>query len=194
LCSQDLERSGPRRVQSDESAALPGPIEILEGAWRRGELSLATLQRVHHQIADIPVGLGGRLRDGAAIVRLNGRVWFVPPPAAEARHRAGLFVARLAKDLAPLQVSPPPLLLAALAIARLTDLHPFSDGNGRVARAVATWLLYRSGYQLKLGSSLDEFFHSHERESYRALRRHDEDPQTWTEFFRRAASNCFSTT
>jgi Fic/DOC family len=42
-----------------------------------------------------------------------------------------------------------PSVLAAESVARLTDFHPFVDGNGRVARAIATWLLVRAGHRPK---------------------------------------------
>jgi hypothetical protein len=75
------------------------------------------------------------------VVRLDGLPWLVAPPAAAARRDAEIFVAsaRLAEH-PPVSTS----MLAADVLAILTDLHPFPDGNGRVARALATWLPVRS--------------------------------------------------
>lgn len=38
----------------------------------------------------------------------------------------------------------PPLVTAALAHLRFLTLHPFDDGNGRLARALNEWLLARA--------------------------------------------------
>ncbi len=39
-----------------------------------------------------------------------------------------------------------PLLLAAWLHHRFAQIHPFSDGNGRVGRAILTWHLVRKGF------------------------------------------------
>ena len=39
-----------------------------------------------------------------------------------------------------------PVLTAAWAHHRFTQIHPFQDGNGRVGRALLTWDLVRAGY------------------------------------------------
>lgn len=39
-----------------------------------------------------------------------------------------------------------PVELAALAHHRLTEIHPFIDGNGRTARLVMNLILFRHGY------------------------------------------------
>ena len=39
-----------------------------------------------------------------------------------------------------------PLLVAAWLHHAFTQIHPFQDGNGRVARALLTWHLVREGY------------------------------------------------
>ena len=39
-----------------------------------------------------------------------------------------------------------PLLVAAWLHHRFTQIHPFQDGNGRVARALLTWHLVKQGY------------------------------------------------
>ena len=180
----------PRAHRPAEAALIPRALEIFDSAYCSGELSLATLQRVHAVVADIPAGIGGRLRDGAAVVRLDGLPWLVAPPAAAARRDTEILVAALSARLAehpPVSAS----MLAADALAILTDLHPFPDGNGRVARALATWLLVRAGYRLKPELTLDEFFRPRQQDCFRALRYHESDPLTWHRFFQSAVSETF---
>jgi len=134
-------------ARADECALLPRAVELLEAAYDRGELSLGTLCQVHALLVDAPAGIGGRLRNVPAVVRLEGLMTFVPPPAAAARSGAEMFAAALTEQLSTASQDVPPPVLAAQASARFTDLHPFADGNGRVARAIATWLLVRARHQ-----------------------------------------------
>ena len=51
-----------------------------------------------------------------------------------------------------------PILKAGIAHYRFVVVHPFMDGNGRTARALATLLLYQAGYDLKQFYSLEEYY------------------------------------
>lgn len=48
-------------------------------------------------------------------------------------------------------------VIAGIAHYQLVVIHPYFDGNGRTARALATWILYRGGYDLGRFYTLDEF-------------------------------------
>lgn len=50
----------------------------------------------------------------------------------------------------------PPVFSSAILHLRFVDIHPFRDGNGRVARALATWELYRKGFDTLHVFALDE--------------------------------------
>src|SRR5262249_47261195 len=39
-----------------------------------------------------------------------------------------------------------PVVTSAVLHYRISEIHPFSDGNGRFGRALALWELYRSGF------------------------------------------------
>jgi fido (protein-threonine AMPylation protein) len=175
----------------DEAALLPCALEALEAACTGGELSLGTLCRVHKLLADVPPGTGGTLRYGSSIVRRRGFANFVPPAAPTARADAEALVETLAQHLRTVRAQVPPAVLAAEAVARFTDLHPFADGNGRVARALASWLLVRAGYRSRPGSTLRDFFCQHGDEYYLTLRYHELDPWSWYQFFFDATLACF---
>jgi hypothetical protein len=188
VLAQKKIRTGAR---PDESALLPDVADILENAGRRHQLSLGTLCRVHELLTHTPSGIGGKIRDGPAIVRLNGVATFLPPPAAVARHGAEVVLGVLAEHLCDRSDEVPAPVLAADAFARLTDLHPFADGNGRVARAIASWLLVREGYRANPNLTLRDFCHLHRPEHYLTLRHHELDPWSWHTFFFDAVLACF---
>ena len=112
------------------------------------------------------------------------------PPAAVARHGAEVVLGVLAEHICNNSDEVPAPVLAADAFARFTDLHPFADGNGRVARAIATWLLVREGYRANPNLTLRDFCHLHRPEHYLTLRHHELDPWSWHSFFH-AVLACF---
>lgn len=50
----------------------------------------------------------------------------------------------------------PAVFSSALVHFRLVEIHPFRDGNGRLARLMATWELYRRGFDTLHIFALDE--------------------------------------
>jgi Fic family protein len=51
-----------------------------------------------------------------------------------------------------------PYIVNALAHLNFVALHPFSDGNGRVARVLCSLLMMRDGYRAQAFYSLEEYF------------------------------------
>lgn len=74
------------------------------------------------------------------------------PPAAQAPGLARALIAWLNGPAAEL----PGVFSSALLHFRLVEIHPFRDGNGRVARALAGWQLHRSGFDTLHIFALDE--------------------------------------
>jgi Fic family protein len=50
----------------------------------------------------------------------------------------------------------PAVFSSAILHLRFAEIHPFRDGNGRVARILATWELYRKGFDTMHVFALDE--------------------------------------
>ncbi|MFH0797628.1 MAG: Fic family protein [Candidatus Omnitrophota bacterium] len=77
------------------------------------------------------------------------------------------------------------VIVAAIAHHRLVSIHPFLDGNGRVARALESWLLYHRGFDTYHIFALDEFFEI-DRERYyneiQKVRRQEENLTSWLEY------------
>ena len=78
-----------------------------------------------------------------------------------------------------------PLLRAGLLHYELVRIHPFTDGNGRTARAMALLLLFLEGYEVKRFFALEEYYDSHPEEYYQALQSvaTTGDTTTWLEYF-----------
>ncbi len=82
---------------------------------------------------------------------------------------------------------------AGLLAHRFVSIHPFGDGNGRTARALATTELWRSGYDMRGFLSLEEHYTAHLNAYYDNLQmglpvnyydgRHDPDHSQWLAYF-----------
>jgi Fic family protein len=64
-----------------------------------------------------------------------------------------------------------PLLVIAVFVVRFLAVHPFQDGNGRLARALTVLFLLRAGYTYVPFTSLERVIEENKDEYYRALRR-----------------------
>jgi Fic family protein len=77
-----------------------------------------------------------------------------------------------------------PVLKAGITHYELVRIHPFVDGNGRAARAVATLVLFLEGYDIKKFFSLEEYYDRNARDYYVALESAESGDLTkWLEYF-----------
>ena len=83
-----------------------------------------------------------------------------------------------------------PLLISANFIFEFLAIHPFSDGNGRLSRALTNLLILRVGYEYAPYVSLEEIIEERKDEYYSALRQTQkyhkterEDISAWLSFF-----------
>lgn len=64
-----------------------------------------------------------------------------------------------------------PVIVAAIAHHRLVSIHPFMDGNGRIARALESWIMFHRGFDTHHIFALDEFFDQDRRRYYREIQK-----------------------
>ena len=123
---------------------------LLEIAPQR-TLTLDDLLEIHAILGEDALdseGCAGRLRTANDNLRvedaITGDVWFQPPPAESLRERLALLLdfANQASDTQFVH----PLIRAITLHFWLAYLHPFVDGNGRMARALFYWQMLRAGY------------------------------------------------
>jgi len=111
----------------------------------------------------------------------NPRVHFEAPPAERLDAESATFLA-WANDANAEE----PLLKAGLAHLWLVTLHPFDDGNGRIARAVGDWLLARADGSPQRFYSLSAQIQRERKDYYAMLERTqkgDMDVTEWLVWF-----------
>jgi Fic family protein len=114
----------------------------------------------------------------------TNEVSFKPPPFVEVPYHMNEFIAWLNGDDGK---DHHPIIRAGITHYELARIHPFVDGNGRVARAVATLVLYSEGFNVKQFFSLEEYFDLNAASYYQALQSvgegEDFDLTYWLEYF-----------
>lgn len=83
-----------------------------------------------------------------------------------------------------------PIVKAAILHLQFVTIHPFTDGNGRVARLLTQLQLYRDGWDLRKILVLEDYYNSDRMSYYNAENRaqgknyqDDMDFTTWLEYF-----------
>ena len=128
----------------------------------------------------------GRLRDGPVIVtRGPGREPYRPPAAAEVR----ALMEQVTRWLGAGDLSRHPVVRGAMAHLDLVSIHPFRDGNGRLARVVQSLVLAREGLLRPELVSIEPYLGRHTREYYAVLEEVQgpafdarRDASAWVEF------------
>jgi len=110
-------------------------------------------------------------RDGQNVIRdaATGGIVYMPPEAGDVPDMMRDLVAWI-REPDPADLPAP--VLAGLAHYQFVTIHPFYDGNGRTARALATLILYRHGYDLGRFYSLEEVYARDLPAYYAALQTH----------------------
>ncbi len=82
-----------------------------------------------------------------------------------------------------------PAVAAGIAHKEIAAIHPFNDGNGRTARALATLILYQRGYDFRRLFALEDYYNRDRARYYRAIdlgknyQARDTDLTPWLEYF-----------
>jgi len=107
-------------------------------------------------------------RDGQNVIRdsATGRIVYMPPEAAEVGPLMRELVDWLQSEAATETLCP---LRAGLAHYQIATIHPYFDGNGRLARLLTTLVLHRGGYGLKGLYSLEAYYAQQLNRYYAAL-------------------------
>lgn len=116
------------------------------------------------------------------VSRFTNKVVYKPPSAK--------FVPKLMNDLANWYKSKnaqeiSPVITAGIIHYQLVTIHPFADGNGRLARALATFILYAKGYDIKKLFALEDYYNLNRANYYNAIQesRDKKDLTLWLEYF-----------
>lgn len=108
-------------------------------------------------------------------------IHFEGPPAKKVPHQMAMFL-KWCNSQTPID----PVLKAGLAHLWFVTIHPFEDGNGRIARAICDLFLARSEKTVKRFYSLSEYIQRERKSYYEVLeftQKGELDVTLWLEWF-----------
>jgi Fic family protein len=162
-------------------------IEYIDEEAKRkiDKITEPLIKKIHKLVVGNVLGedQSGEYRLKQVVIRNSqtGEITFRPPPPIEVSFlmREYLYwVNRDDKDELH------PILKAGIAHHELVRIHPFIDGNGRVARAVATLILFLGGYDIRRFFSLEEYYDRDAMAYYESLQKATAgDLTSWLEYF-----------
>jgi Fic family protein len=164
-------------------------MEYLEMRDEKGKMTVDEefIKKLHGMTVEkiLPQEKIGVFRTTQVVVKnsLTGDVTFRPPAAITIPIQIKDFIAFInetpSNDIHP-------VLKSGAVHYELVRIHPFVDGNGRVSRALSTFILFQEGYDIRKFFSLEEYFDSDAAEYYSALQsvgRNEGDLTEWLSYF-----------
>lgn len=113
----------------------------LAGGTEITEADILSMHRLfYHRIDEANAGKYRRER-----IIVTGTDFAFPPPS-----RLKTLMRRFVAEIPELRAARHPVEFAALLHARLVNIHPFQDGNGRTARLLMNLALLQSGYPITI--------------------------------------------
>jgi len=162
----------------------------VEGPGGRAVYGESWLKKIHELTTEkiLDRQNQGEYRQTRVVIKNSqtGEVSYKPPLPVEIKMQIEEFFDWLNSDLGR---DVHPILRAGITHYELVRIHPFVDGNGRVARAFALLVLYREGYDVKRFFSIEEYFDKNAEDYYSALQlvvKKNGDLTSWLEFFTKA--------
>jgi Fic family protein len=200
LNPEQVRSSIARRLGMDIAGAVPadrhveGVVEMMLDATQNFNKSLTTDRLFDWHAALFPTGRSGihKIIVGAWRDDSNGPMQVVSGPIGREKvHFEAPNAKRLAAEMKTFiswanKKDDDPVLKAALAHLWFVTLHPFDDGNGRIARAIADWALARSENSAQRFYSMSSQIRLERNDYYDALEKTQKyglDITAWMEWF-----------
>jgi len=163
-------------------------LEELPGLAEDGKITEKVILKIHRLLTKDALENthgSGVYRNRQVVVgnRVTGLITFRPPDTRDVPILMKEFVKWLNGKNAS---ETTPVLTAGISHYEFVRIHPFIDGNGRAARALASLILYLRGFDTKRFFALDDYYDSDRQAYYRALESVDSkklDITEWLEYF-----------
>lgn len=162
----------PRNRSEQEIAGYRDALELIHQSRSEMPLSVSVIRQLHQIIHRYLPEEGGGWKsvDNEIVERdVNGkvlRVRFRAVAVVATPHAMEALVAGYERAIAAGRER---LLIIPLTVLDFLCIHPFQDGNGRVARLLTLLLLYHAGYEVGRFISLERLFEQTRKSYYDTL-------------------------
>ncbi len=189
-----LKTAEPQNRSEQEIAGYRDALSLIHESAKHMTFSVETILQSHETICRYMPEKGGTLKTkDNEIIELNTdgsfkRVRFKPVSATDTPRTLDALVKDYNEAIDTLNKEP--LLVIPLAVLDFLCIHPFRDGNGRVARLLTLMLLYHFDYHVGRYISLERIFEESKQTYYETLEksskrwhRDKHDPFPWLNYF-----------
>lgn len=203
--AQDIIQRRAKVLRTRSEQELAGYRDALDYVFQEDwqPLNVGLILHLHRLLFAHTGSPGGRFKvednlvvdrapDGSVSVR------FKPVPSAETDFYVHELVDRYCGAIADAEHHP--VLLTGLFVLDLLVIHPFEDGNGRVARAITNALLADAGYDVVRYVSLEQAVAESADDYYQALlgsthgwHAGEADPWPWLTYFTSVLAGAYRT-
>ena len=176
-----LKNSTPKDRSEQEIAGYRDALTLIHESAEHMEFSTNVILQLHSMVYRFMSNPGGKWKaSNNEIVEKHPdgtkRVRFVPTSAHLTPQAMDDLIANYKNAIHALNQDS--LIVVPLAILDFLCIHPFSDGNGRVARLLTLTLLYHFDYQVGRYISLERIFEESKETYYETL---EKSSQGWHE-------------
>ena len=161
-------------------------LKNLDKYGEDGKITEKSILKLHENITRYTLEyayLEGHYRtEPVYVVNKEGEVVYTPPPDNAVPGEMQNFIEWINGDSKELN----PVMAAGIIHYEFVRIHPFVDGNGRTARALAALFLYLRNFDIDRLFTLDEYYDNDRQDYYDALNSIDleeQDLTEWLEYF-----------
>lgn len=188
-----VHQAQPRNRSEQEVAGYRDALALIHDSGREMPFTPNVMLQLHGMLYRYMPNPGGHWKstDNDIVERRpdgTSRVRFKPVPA----HLTPIAVDQLAANYAAAEQMPnlDSLIVVPLAILDFLCIHPFADGNGRMARLLTLKLLYHFNYEVGRYISIERVYEQTKEGYYETLEASSQgwhegrhDPHPWLNYF-----------
>lgn len=167
----------PQTRSEQEIAGYRDGLSLIHESWRHMPFSVNVIRQLHTSLFRYHPVEGGRYKstDNEIVDRnADGSIARVRFRAVPAVATPGAMES-MATNYRAISSENEPLVILPLAILDFLCIHPFADGNGRVARLLTQLLLYKAGYLVGRFISLERIIEESKETYYETLEASSQD-------------------
>ncbi|MFC5651258.1 Fic family protein [Paenibacillus solisilvae] len=166
------EKVAPQDRSESEIAGYRDILEVIHSSAEHMRVNNGLIKQMHRDLMKYATGAGGRWKQAdnnitETLPNGNVLIRFVPVPAFQVDTmmqslNTGFQAKRDNGGIGD-------LILIAVYVLDFLCVHPFSDGNGRMARLITLLLLYQAGYEVGRYVSIEKIIEETKEQYYNTL-------------------------
>jgi Fic family protein len=180
---QDImdEKVQPQNRPEEEIAGYRDVLFTIHSSYDSIPVTSSVIRQLHRDLYKFSPFHGGSLKNGDNIIQETSpsgekRVRFRPVSAFETSNAMDELCSLFNDPEHQNEVDP--LIMTCVFVFDFLCIHPFDDGNGRMARLLTLLLLYKSGYEVGRFISIEKIIEESKESYYETL---EKSSQHWHE-------------